>query len=422
MTRVANDVTKPVIPGAAVRTNERAAGQKDEFTYMMGQAAGMADSAGKGRKDALEIRTSDHKQAYEKNKKTTDVNAKEPGEKLTDKTDVIQAKERAARKELAEKLGVSEEELEQAMASLGFNLADLADAANMISLMGALSEGLDAVSIMMDEDMFSQVNELTQFVSGTLDEIAGEFGVATEELTAFMSVMENPQEDAQQTVYTVEIVQTGAQETQEKVPEVTQKGTEGRQGQEHAEQGALTGSTQGAVMYDTTVETVPLQEVSFAETSRMQEILDQIADYVKVNAAPEITEMEIQLNPASLGTVNLQVAAKDGVVTAQLIAQEEAVRQALELQTQALKESLQQQGIRVEAVEVTIASHEFEQNLEQDANPNPEEEAYAQSLRKGTRRLHLGEIGEEDLDGMSEAELIQIDMMNRTGNRVDFMA
>ncbi|MBE5869646.1 MAG: hypothetical protein E7294_00065 [Lachnospiraceae bacterium] len=422
MTRVANDVTNPVMPKATVRTNGRGSGQKDEFTYMMGQAAGMTDGAKKGGTDALEIRTSDHKQAYEKNKKTSDVNAKEPKEALADKTDALQTKEKAVGKELAEKLGVSEEELEEAMTSLGFCFADLADAANMIALMGELSEGLDNVTVMMDENMFSQVNDLTQFVAGALDEIAEEFGVTTEELTTFMSVMDKLQEADPESAYTVEVTQTATKEVQENVPEKAQKETGGQQGQEHAQQGALTGNTQGQIVYDTPIETAVLQETSFTETSRVQEILDQIADYVKVNATPEITEMEIQLSPASLGTVNLQVAAKDGVITAQLIAQEEAVRQALELQTQALKESLQQQGIRVEAVEVTIASHEFEQNLEQDADPNPEEEAYAKSLRKGTRRLHLGELGEEDLNEMSEAELIQIDMMNRTGNRVDFMA
>ena len=58
----------------------------------------------------------------------------------------------------------------------------------------------------------------------------------------------------------------------------------------------------------------------------------------------KLTSMEIALNPASLGSVNLHVSSKGGVISAQLYAQDEAVRAALESQVAALKESLEATG------------------------------------------------------------------------------
>lgn len=64
--------------------------------------------------------------------------------------------------------------------------------------------------------------------------------------------------------------------------------------------------------------------------------------------------------------MHVAVTAKEGIVTAQLTAQNEQVKAALENQLTALKEQFNNQGIKVEAVEITVQSHGFEseQNLE----------------------------------------------------------
>ena len=91
-----------------------------------------------------------------------------------------------------------------------------------------------------------------------------------------------------------------------------------------------------------------------------EEIVRQIIDAVKVNVNRTSTEMELQLHPESLGKVNLVVAAKDGIITAQIAAQDEAVKNVIENQLVMLKESFEQQGLKVEAVAVTVQSHGFE--------------------------------------------------------------
>ena len=90
-----------------------------------------------------------------------------------------------------------------------------------------------------------------------------------------------------------------------------------------------------------------------------------------------------------------------------------------------LKEELNEQGLKVEAVEVTVASHEFERNME-----NGGEEAknlFEQQIQKQNRRrivINNLEQAEEMLadDEISDAEKLQIDMMAKSGNSVDFTA
>ena len=90
-----------------------------------------------------------------------------------------------------------------------------------------------------------------------------------------------------------------------------------------------------------------------------------------------------------------------------------------------LKEELNEQGLKVEAVEVTIASHEFER----DAKGGGEEarDLFERQVQKQTRRRIVVESlaqAEEMLaeDDLSDAERLQIDMMAKSGNSVDFTA
>ena len=75
----------------------------------------------------------------------------------------------------------------------------------------------------------------------------------------------------------------------------------------------------------------------------------QVSQMTKVMVTQAESSIEMQLNPANLGKVYLQVVSREGVITAQLAAQNEAVKEALENQVAILKENMNQQGIKVEA-------------------------------------------------------------------------
>ena len=143
-------------------------------------------------------------------------------------------------------------------------------------------------------------------------------------------------------------------------------------------------------------------------------------DYMRVQLKPDMSNLEMQLHPASLGSLQVQVASKGGVVTAQFFTQNETVKAALESQMIQLKESFAEQGVKVEAIEVTVQTHEFERNLNQGQGQRSGEEPARKSR---PRRIDLsGGMSPEELEILDEQERLAADMMAANGNSVDYTA
>lgn len=151
------------------------------------------------------------------------------------------------------------------------------------------------------------------------------------------------------------------------------------------------------------------------------QIMEQIVQQMRVTLSNEVTTMEMQMNPENLGKVYVNISSEEGVVNAQFHATNEVVKEALEAQISTLRESLNQAGVKVDAIEVTIASHEFERNLEQN-HQNPEEQMKAQEENtKKRRNLSLDSL--DELGGlMTEEETLVAQIMRDNGNSVDFTA
>ncbi len=88
--------------------------------------------------------------------------------------------------------------------------------------------------------------------------------------------------------------------------------------------------------------------------------------------------MEIQLHPASLGRVNVQINATGQDTTARLIVENQAAKEALESGMIRLQEAFEERGLKVQAVEVTVGN--FDLGLGQ---PTSGEEA--ESSNEGNR-------------------------------------
>ena len=162
-----------------------------------------------------------------------------------------------------------------------------------------------------------------------------------------------------------------------------------------------------------------VSEQTVSYTSNATEIADQILDQMKTVTDGDFSDVEMQLHPATLGTVRVHVTNNAGVITASFITENEAVKAAVESQMVRLNEQFEAQGIRVEAVEVTIASHNFEGNLESNTGSKGEETGNG---TKRTRRIDLGDDGDIDTSSMEDDERIAAEMMAANGNKVDYMA
>ena len=85
-----------------------------------------------------------------------------------------------------------------------------------------------------------------------------------------------------------------------------------------------------------------------------------------------------------------------------------------------LKQSFEEQGIKVEAVEVTVASHAFERNLSGEGNGNAGDEA-APEKKKGARKITLSDLTDSvDEEELSDEDRIVAEMMKQNGNTVDY--
>ena len=74
-------------------------------------------------------------------------------------------------------------------------------------------------------------------------------------------------------------------------------------------------------------------------------------------------------------------------------------------------------------MEVTVASQQFDRNLDKNGNQGSMQEENSNAPKKQIRRINLNELDmEEDLENADDAIRIAADMMARNGNTIDFMA
>lgn len=181
------------------------------------------------------------------------------------------------------------------------------------------------------------------------------------------------------------------------------------------------------VTYQTTTQNIGQSQVVEVTQAVVQtrmdveDILRQVSQMTRVFVNQAESSIEMQLNPANLGKIYLQVLSREGVITAQIAAQNEAVKEVLESQVAMLKENMNQQGLKVEAIEVTIASHEFERNLEENQQNAAREQQEQEAAKNGRRNLNLNSL--DELQGvMSEEESLAAKMMAEQGNSMDITA
>ena len=150
-------------------------------------------------------------------------------------------------------------------------------------------------------------------------------------------------------------------------------------------------------------------------------IMSQVTQSIRVNYTADTTSLEMQLHPASLGTVNMNIASTNGVVTAHIIVQNEAVRAALESQLITLQQTFEEQGQKIEAVEVSVANYDLNRGTGSDTGSDSQGSNSNRAGRVGTRRrINLNDLDEDSLEELSDDEKITADMMARSGNSVDY--
>ncbi len=366
---------------------------------------------------------------------------------------------------LSDELQVDLEDIQNAMETLGLTNIAILDNTNMTQLIAELNGAEDVMAIVTNADLYMSVQDMQDAVDTTRQELMEQFDFSEEEfnqaLEDFAQNMPQQSETSEKEVVTNPINDTpvvfeitSTQELKEAnkievpaeeiVPEETgSENTESsakmvvsvsedisedlskndNDGEQELSDGGTFNQMMNQISSSLTEVEEPQEAASQTPRTTPQEIMDQITESIKLNITEENTRMELQLHPASLGTVNVMIEqAKDGEMVAKFMTHNEDVRAAIESQLQQLQERFNEQGVKVTAIEVTVNTGGFDQSLNDSQSQKEDDQDAQNSIRKPMRRIHLGDLslGSEEL--IDEEDQLTAEMMAINGNMVDFSA
>ncbi|MBQ2705496.1 MAG: flagellar hook-length control protein FliK [Agathobacter sp.] len=401
-----------------------------------------------------------------KDNKIDEAKTQDVSEKLEESSETLEQAEQDVVNAIAEEYGVSEEEINKLLEEMGLNVLDLLNPQNLVNFIVQLTGVASGEELLLDESFLKIMETLDNLAEGLMKELnvdmeglqalIDQMDVVDTETQLPVSFQENldaaiENVDAQENLQangeeakSTEIEVEVEVEKQEENTEVKVENNETEDvtlGQKTKEDTAFTNNqnSDGNSLLNhqsNANETIVTQQTNsnisqVADMSHTQfssymsadtvQIIEQIVQQMRVTISAETTSMEMQLNPENLGKVYVNISSEEGVVNAQFHATNEVVKEALEAQIATLRENLNQAGVKVDAIEVTIASHEFERNLEQNQQ-NPEEHKEVQETSANKRR-NISIDSLDELSGvMTEEENLVAQMMKDNGNSVDFTA
>ena len=381
--------------------------------------------------------------------------------------------------QIADTFGITLQELEGAMRELGMEPLDVLDKASLGDLILQLGGAADPSALVTDAELYESYQQLMNSQETLIQDASETLKVSPEQLRTVLEAQEavpteeipaEPEEAeeaetseplARETAPKIQIIpQAGLEEelvkageektpfresepirqtedstqpekaqAEETQPDGTQPAREeetseredgGRESQpdERGDRQVLAQSFRADPVQTSFSAQVQQTEASTAWSTDTQDIMRQIMDYMRIQVRPETSQLEMQLHPESLGTLHIQLSSRGGMVTANFITQNEAVKAALESQMIQLKESFEQQGVKVEAIEVTVQSHAFERNLDQGRGQNSGQEQTA----KRARARRIAPMDPVDVEEPGEREELAADLLAASGSQVDYTA
>lgn len=366
---------------------------------------------------------------------------------MDEETKVVEAAEELAvqmLQSLASELGISTEELEKVLEELGMTMMDLLQSDNLMQVFVVAKGESNALSLVTNEELYASFMKLNAELKAGLEEIANKTGKDVDQIQDILSQI-SPKEMMDSEIQTNDVSDQLVRQNREETYETSnvEKNTETtsedmmktsqamenqnpkgeKQTGDSKEQGTLAKenpfmqTNQQPQQVEVVTNGTRYTEAVYSTETQM--IMDQILEFMKIQVGDDITRLEMQLQPESLGTVQVQIASKDGVITAQFTAQNEMVKNALESQMVQLRENFDAQGIKVEAIEVAVQSQAFDRNLHQGRGQGGGNQQGNKTSTR-VRRLNLNALEEGMEEMLDDADKMAAQMMEQNGNTVDY--
>lgn len=325
-------------------------------------------------------------------------------------------------------LDLSEEELNQFMEQLGITSAELIQPETLQNLVLMANSEQDAVVLLTDAKLLITVNDLID----KTEQLLQEAGVTSEEL---MGALENPDFEAlveeafnewnanneqnEEEAVNVESTEVEQITTADKKPETAALATDSKETDNTDNKPDTKESTDVENFTEQFVQNLTKAADEISEitgqkdiVSMIREIADQILEKVRVSVTADTTSLEIVLTPEELGKVNLTVTAEqDGSMKARFVTENELAREAIERNLVQFKETLQEQGLKVDTIEVTVGNFTFDKNGQADGSSQEEHK------NGGRRFMTDDEIGQKE-----ETDQIAKVFMEGGESTVNYMA
>lgn len=360
---------------------------------------------------------------------------------ISDKASKVNQAVQDIKDSIKDELDISDDKLEEVMSILGLTNADLLQSQNIADIFMEVTGTQDAMDIITDAALTQSFQNIISTVEQAVDNLSEDTGMSIEQIKDFIndnmtnSAAVVDDKTVVDDIRTEENVQTNASDkmtgdnedvnsvNEDTLDNISQsvekkitiqsdnKSSDNMKGYNGSDKSSDVKTTVSEISSNL-VQSIQnsfeeVMNTTTTQTVNGVDVIKQIINSVKVTGNNVVQSMEIQLNPQHLGKVTLNVTSKSGVITAEIVAQNEQVKKAIESQINTLKDNFENQGIKIEAVEVTVQSHSFESG--QNLKGNDSEQG---KRSKGTRKA----VRLEDFEEMSEESDELIDNLIQNEN------
>lgn len=332
---------------------------------------------------------------------------------------------------IADTLNANPDEIKDIINELDINPGDLSDSQSVIKIVSEYLGINNPVNVLTNDDAINAVKEINQAIDEIINDFKDEFAITDDELKDLLSkfdvtqdteIIEDVTTDESGNAKSDDTVKVSdendnivSERTTVKNEESSNAGNNREFHNDRESKSELYPNENGMESIVSNLRNSIVDNIS-AEDGIADKIIKQITDDIRLYAKADTTSLEIQLEPETLGKVGITVTSKAGTVTAQLVVQNEVAKEAIESQIATLKESFASQDIKVDAVEVTIASKEFEQNLDKGAGNSSEQ-------NENKRRKHISAEELAEINGtVTEKEMIIDNVLKEMGTTVNYSA
>ncbi len=327
-------------------------------------------------------------------------------------------------------LGISEEQLQEAMQLLGITEADLCNTDVLKQLLLTVNKEQDSAAFLVNADLLKQMQQLTEAVDKAVKESGLDLNALAEKMTdaefseLFDAAMQQLTEDAAGDANHLTEAKKAPEETKQtetKETEITFKneGVATEKAVAHENRNAdREFSNQENPFAEQFLQNLQKAVTNKADgmslqtdlAAQIREIAEQILEKVRVMVTPDTTSLEIQLTPEHLGKVNLTVTEQNGMMKATFVTENEIAKEAIESNLVQFKEMLQEQGIKVESIEVTVSDFTFDKNNQAGQSEQEEKKKNRQHMifdddtentTQDSLALHFMEDGESTVNYMA---------------------